>query len=189
MLELRDIHLKRRGKYILSSINFSLKKGELLLVRGLNGRGKSSLLHLIIGLIKPNKGEIINSFQSSLLFQESQKQFIAPTVLDDICFTPACQGKELSKKALLMLKNFNLEHLKDSFLDELSEGEKKIVALLGVMITNSELLLLDEPSNHLDHKNKEKLLKLIDDDKRAFIISSHDKLFYKLKRKYKIIRL
>lgn len=179
MLDISKLVFKQKEKLIFNDFSLVLNPGESLMLFGKNGSGKSTLLSLIAGILKPNSGFIKNSFKTSLCFQESQKQFIAPTVLDDICFTPMCEGLEAREKALELLSYFKLLKLKDAYISELSGGEKKLVALLGVFITNSQLLLLDEPLNHLDDENKKRLFALIEKDSRSFIISSHEPISFK----------
>lgn len=176
MLTLSNINLSLNHTHILQNISFGLKKGEILILRGDNGSGKSSLLSIIAGLLPPSSGQLENTFNTQLLFQDQNMHFIAPTVLDDICFSPMCKGVNAHKNAKNLLDIFAMNHLANAYISKLSEGQKKIIAFLGILISDANLLLLDEPTNHLDSKNKEKIFKLIDEDKRSFIISSHEKI-------------
>lgn len=199
MLSVFNLSLSSGERTIFHDISFELKPREVLFLKGANGAGKSSLLSTLVGVIKPTTGEIKNTFkETSFLFQESKRQFIAPIVIDDVCFTPMCKGEEEAGKerALALMDRFHLRHLKDEYISNLSGGEQKLVALLGVLITSSELLLLDEPTNHLDARNRALFYEYLEEDlkrgARSYIIATHDGYLLDLARsssRYNILEL
>jgi cobalt/nickel transport system ATP-binding protein len=163
-------------KIALNNIFLKINEGDSLAVLGSNGSGKSTLLKLIAGLIVPAKGEycfedvLINDekikdrlFLKSMhkkigfLFQNVEHQLFCTSVYDEIAFGPRQIGikeVELEKRVNDCLSMLNIEHLIDRVPYQLSEGEKKKVALAAVLAINPDILVLDEPFNGLDRNTQ-----------------------------------
>ncbi|TKX29659.1 ABC transporter ATP-binding protein [Campylobacter sp. MIT 12-5580] len=194
IVNLSLISMKIYDRLLFENINLSLKEGESISIFGENGIGKSTLLELIAGLKRQEKGVLrlfdeemktLKDFEKqrlkiAYLFQNPRDQFICPIVLEDVIFS--LLNANLSKdeaifKGEAMLKKLDIFHLKDKIVFELSGGEQKLVALAGILICKPKLLLLDEPNSNLDTKNEEKLIHILKECKASKIIISHDKNF------------
>ncbi|HEY9765401.1 MAG TPA: ABC transporter ATP-binding protein, partial [Chroococcales cyanobacterium] len=153
------------GKKIFFAGKILVNPGERLALLGANGSGKTTLLRLISGLMKPERGKILvfglppfANFDFvrdhlGVLLQHVEDQLIAPTVEEDIAFTPRNRGwpeKKISEAVERTMKDFGIEALRERPVHALSSGERVKVALAGALIARPELLLLDEPFEHLD---------------------------------------
>ena len=116
------------------------------------------------------------------LFQDSNEQFVRASVLDDVGFGllsfELCASKEQANtKALKMLESLGISHLKDKICFNLSGGEKKLVALAGVLITEPKIVFLDEPTAGLDESSSARLAEILGSIDASMLIASHDKDF------------
>lgn len=175
---------------VLKGISLNVKKGESIGVLGANGTGKTTLFNAILGLVEKKDGEIvIDGLELSkknlldirrmvgLVFQNPDDQLFMPTVLDDVSFAPKnCKvsNEEAEKKAVDLLEKLNLKYLVDKSPIKLSGGEKRIVAIAGILITNPKLILLDEPTAFLDYPAKKKMTEIINNVESAKLIATHD---------------
>lgn len=193
--ELRDIHFTYPGgRTILNGINLDLHKGQRLAITGANGAGKSTLFHIMIGLKKPKAGQVTAFGQTrvqekdftevrqraGLVFQDPDDQLFCPTVTEDIAFGLFNLG--LSKDAALerverTLSELNLQHLKDRATHNLSGGEKRLVSLATVLTMEPDVLMLDEPTNALDEKTRDRLIEILNALPQSILLISHDAHF------------
>lgn len=171
-------------KEVLKNINIEFEKGKITSIIGKSGSGKTTMLELISSIISPTKGEIIleNKNKIGFLFQFPEEQFFNQTVskeLEVVLKLNEYKTKDKYKRISDALKMVGLD---DSYLNvnpfELSNGEKRKVALASILILNPDILLLDEPTNGLDIKSKNELIRLIRLLKKRYnktiIIASHD---------------
>ncbi len=173
--------------------DFTVGRGERVVMLGPNGSGKSTLLSLLLGLLKPSEGEIevlgvdpSKDYEKireriGALLQNVDLQIIAPRVWDDISFSPRNYGyKEEETERLVedILKKLEIEHLKDKVPHYLSGGEKTKVGLAGALVIKPELLILDEPFEHIDLACRTELIKLLNrvnkENGTAIILSTHN---------------
>jgi len=188
-----DYAYPRRGK-VLSHIDFALYEGDRVVINGDNGVGKTTLLHLIVGLKKAKKGEIFGfgqlckteqqfnkmRAQAGLLFQDPDDQLFCPTVLEDVMFGPLNLGftkTQAIEKSLAILEKLGMKGFEARITHQLSGGEKRMITLACVLVMEPKVLLLDEPTNALDEKAKLRLLNVLKTLPQAMILISHDKLF------------
>ena len=180
----------------ISDVSFDVADGEILGVIGHTGSGKSTLLQHLNGLIKPTSGEIYIDGQCitdgkvkmtdirrkvGLVFQYPEHQLFEATVFDDVCFGPKNQGcdkKEAELRAFAALKQTGIdESLFYQSPFDLSGGQKRRVAIAGVLAMKPEVLILDEPTAGLDPKGRDEILELIKDlhdtQKITVILVSH----------------
>ena len=114
------------------------------------------------------------------LFQESNDCFICPSVLDDVMFSLLCRGEDkepAEAKAEKILRELEIWHLKDEIVFNLSGGEKKLVALAGILVAEPKILLLDEPTTALDADMQRRIASILKSLDVTQIIVSHDKEF------------
>jgi len=160
---------------------------------GENGAGKTTLVKLMIGLLKPSKGEIFVNDKNirslsvaelahtiGFVFQNADHQIFSQTVEDEIGFILKNFGyeeSEISTQVKLILKRFNLEQYKEQSPFLLSGGERKRVALASILCSEPEIIILDEPTIGQDATEKLKLMKLLHELNRngvTVIIITHD---------------
>lgn len=176
---------------VLSRVNFELFPDERLGIMGPNGSGKTTFLHLIVGLLKPTAG-IIQAFgkerreekdfyevriRAGLVFQDSDDQLFCPTVLEDVAFGPLNTGKSpkgAEEIALKTLAELGIAQFADRITYKLSYGEKRLVALATVLAMQPDVLLLDEPTNGLDEDAKQRLSEVLLYLPQAMILVSHE---------------
>ncbi|HEY4787838.1 MAG TPA: ABC transporter ATP-binding protein [Bacteroidales bacterium] len=167
----------------LSELSFSVKQGEIFAIIGSNGCGKTTLLHIISGLLFPTNGNVYfkdqiiteetlksasfnQYFRESLgyVFQNSDSQLFCPTVLDELLFGPLQMGKDRQtamERAESVMQILNIDCLRDRPTYMLSGGEKKRVAIGSVLTMNPDVLLIDEPMAALDPKTRSFLVELL----------------------------
>lgn len=164
----------------LNNINLEINKGEFVAIIGHTGSGKSTLIQHFNGLERPKSGNVFynneNIYENNydlrklrckvgLVFQYPEHQLFEETVLKDVCFGPMNMGmsrEEAEKKAKLMLEQVGINekcYNKSPF--ELSGGQKRRVAIAGVLAMNPEIIVLDEPTAGLDPKGRDKILNRI----------------------------
>ncbi len=193
---LKNLSIKRDEKILHVDINLNIAHKEKIGIIGTNGCGKTTLLETIAGLHFPLKGELElfhNKITTSKEYkqyrhligyvcQNSDEQFLSPIVQDDIAFSLLSQGmdkKEARIKTDFIMSELGISHLKNEIVFKLSGGEKKLVALAGILVYEPKIMLLDEPTNDLDIKIQEKLKNIIKNIDKSFIIVSHDESFIK----------
>lgn len=172
---------------------FTVGKGERVAILGPNGSGKSTLLSLLLGLLKSTEGEInvlgVNPGADyekvreriGALLQNVELQIIAPRVWDDISFSPRNYGydkEETDKLVEELLVKLDIDHLRDKVPHYLSGGEKTKVAIAGALATRPELLILDEPFEHIDPTCRKEQINLLNSVNRehgtAIVLSTHN---------------
>ncbi|MCI9546481.1 MAG: energy-coupling factor transporter ATPase [Lachnospiraceae bacterium] len=166
--------------HALENIHLTIPDNQFIGMIGHTGSGKSTLIQLFNGLLKPTGGEVFYNgeniwsekfsrknlrSQVGLAFQYPEYQLFETNVLEDVCFGPKNQGldpeaaKERAKKALEQAGV--PQELFDKSPFELSGGQKKRVAIAGVLAMNPRILILDEPTAGLDPRGRDELLEQI----------------------------
>jgi cobalt/nickel transport system ATP-binding protein len=164
----------------LKSINFTIKEQQKYAIIGRNGCGKTTLLRLLNGLYRPQKGVIkwqdktLNYEQKSLIklrqevglvFQDPEQQLVGGTVEEDLAYSLANLGlteQEISWRLQQALEDFQLTELATHPLHHLSLGQKKRLSLADIMILQPRLLLLDEPTAYLDPQQTRNLWRMLE---------------------------
>lgn len=190
--QLRDVHYAYDSqRSVLAGLDFHLAPGERVGLAGPNGCGKTTLLHLMVGLHKPMAGEIWAfgrvrrtdkdyhevRIQAGLLFQDPDDQLFCPTVAEDVAFGPLNLGKSRQEVRLIVqesLAYLGLKPLAERVTYQLSGGEKRLVALATVLAMQPAVLLLDEPTNALDQQTRSRLIHTLQGLPQAMVIVSHD---------------
>jgi cobalt/nickel transport system ATP-binding protein len=204
IIETRDLQYSYPGgKQALDGISFQVMPGESVALLGANASGKSTLLHLLDGLYFANHGQV-EAFGTALteesvdtppfsrrlrqgigfLFQNSDAQLFNTTVEEELAFGPRqlrLSADEVETRVGDTLRLFELEQLRQRSPQSLSGGEKKKVALAGLITCGPEVILLDEPSSGLDPRTQQWLnefLQMLNEDMRVTLITaSHDLSF------------
>ena len=194
LFDLSEITVERAGRRVLDAVSMRLEPGERLAVVGANGAGKTTLLRTLVGLERPVAGRLVafgaerrveKDFRevraaAGFLFQDPDDQLFAPTVIEDVAFGPLNHGAtpaEAVERARATLARLGLAGLADRLTHRLSGGEKRLVALAGVLVTAPRALLLDEPTNALDETRLARLGAILEGLDVAMVIVSHDRAF------------
>jgi biotin transport system ATP-binding protein len=172
----------------LQPLSLTLSERRIAII-GLNGSGKTSFARMINGLAKPTAGRVTVDGLDTVadakavlsrvgyIFQSPQNQIILPVVRDDIAFGLKSRG--IGKAAIEaavndILDRFDARHLADRRAHELSGGELQMAALCSVLVTGPDILILDEPTNQLDLRNRARVERTIFELKENVITISHD---------------
>jgi len=196
IIEAKNItYLYPDGTKALDNINFSVEKGSIVSLLGKNGAGKSTLFLHFNGIFEPEYGEIfvdgekLKYDKKSLLkvrqkvgivFQNPDDQLFAPTVEEDVAFGPLNIGlsqEETKKRVTDALSRVGMEGFEKKPPHHLSGGQKKRVAIAGILAMGPEIMVLDEPTSGLDPKGASKILKLLyelNNEGMTIIIATHD---------------
>lgn len=195
----------------LDNINLKIGEGELVVLKGSSGSGKSTILSLIAGLSKPSSGEVIveekrvsklpDSF-ASLYRRENigfifQKYNLVPTlsVKENILLPLVPKNLEEKEVEFLIdrvMQEFKIDHKKDSIVKNLSGGEQQRVAIARAHVNNPKIIIADEPTANLDEKLSNhfiQILKNLKKSNKTIIVATHDPLFFELDFVDKIVDL
>jgi len=151
------------GGNVIDQCSFSIVKPGLWMLVGENGSGKSTLFRLISGVIRPKSGNIFCSLIPSMVYQNPDHQLLMPTCKSELMLSipkniPYKKSFYLIQSAL---KEVDLEEMLDRPIHTLSGGQKQRLALAGAIVSNSNLLLLDEPTALLDPQSQNSVLKVV----------------------------
>jgi cobalt/nickel transport system ATP-binding protein len=177
------------GTRSLDGVDFSLGSGETVAVFGPNGSGKTTFLLCLVGLlegqgdievcglpvVKKNFGVVRRKI--GILFQDSDDQLFMPTVFDDVAFGPLNLGlepSEVKRRVQECLHLVDMESAAGKAPYHLSAGEKRRVALAGVLAMQPEILILDEPVTFLDPPGRAALAGILSRLPQAKLMVSHD---------------
>ena len=178
------------GTAALHDVSFRIVHGECVALIGPNGAGKSTLLALINGLLQPVAGEVLVGELPvtprtlaqvhrtvGYVFQDPDDQLFMPTVYDDVAFGPLNIGLDETQVRVQVdraLHTVGAEHLAQRAPYRLSGGEKRAVAIAGVLAMAPDILVLDEPSSGLDAAARRRLIGLLASFTHTRIIATHD---------------
>jgi len=196
ILEARDVSFAYGpGKWTLYELSFVLQKPERICLLGSNGVGKSTLMLLLNGTLKPQQGELLVlgepidysrsglhklRRQVGMVLQDPDDQLFGATVEQDVAFGPLNNGMASKDARTLVgetLASLGISHLSERPIHELSLGEKKRVAIAGVLVLRPKIILLDEPTAGLDFAGISAmlaLLKKLHAEGTTLVISTHD---------------
>jgi cobalt/nickel transport system ATP-binding protein len=186
------------GVLILHELSVTLVAGERVALLGANGSGKTTCLLALAGLLPPRQGRLLLEGAAwdrsaamrhrwrtrvGLVLADPDDQLLAPIVRDDVAFGVRNAGlDEESVRARVreVMRALAIEALADRAVDTLSLGERKRVAMAGVLVLEPAILLLDEPSANLDRRGRESLHELLTraaGGGRAVCVTTHDTRF------------
>ncbi len=196
MLEVRNLKYSYNSDYqALKGVSLKVEKGEMVSLLGKNGAGKSTLFLHLNGIYEPDEGQVfidgeeLKYDKKSLLkfrqkvgivFQNPDDQIFAPTVEEDVAFGPLNLGlsmEEVQDRVEEALERVGMSGFEKKAPHHLSGGQKKRVAIAGILAMKPEIMVLDEPTAGLDPQgvtNLTKLLKELNDEGITIIISTHE---------------
>lgn len=183
---------EHKDALVLKNISFSAATGERIGLIGANGVGKSTLLKLFVGLLE-HPGDIgtvklcgLDLCKQNLrelrkrigyVFQDSDSQLFMADIYSDVAFAAQNYGyseQEVRERVERALAQVHLENLAKRQIYRLSGGQKKLVAVAGILTLSPELVLMDEPSAALDAKNRRNLINILRSLPCTQVIASHD---------------
>ena len=172
---------------VLKSISLEVMPGERVGLIGPNGAGKTTLFLVLCGVLKPNAGEITllgkpvanGKFnpEVALVFQNPDDQLFSPTVFEDVAFGPQNMGllkDEVEARVKAALSIVGEAKLADRPVHHLSEGEKRLISIAGVLAMQPRLIIYDEPNANLDIRSRRRLIRLLQVSKETILVASHD---------------
>lgn len=190
-LEARTVHfVYPDGHEAVKNISFSILHGESVGIIGANGAGKSTLLMLLMGVLFPDRGEVLVGDvhvtkktlpmirqRLGMVFQDPDDQLFMTTVYDDVAFGPRnykLDEREVRSRVEQALEMVGIPHLQDRASFKLSGGEKRAAAIASVLSMQPDVLIMDEPTAALDPKSRRRVMHLLESFEHTKIITSHD---------------
>jgi len=199
MIKLEGVNLILNGEHILKDINLHIKSGEFVLLKGVSGSGKTSLLSIISALQKPTDGKVevdgklitklpdlhLSTFRLNsigIVFQDFNLidyLSVEENILSALIPTKISK-KEAKAKVEKALNLANISHKAKVNIKDLSGGERQRVAIARALVNDAKILICDEPTANLDTKNSLqfiKLLKELNSLGKTIIVATHDTIF------------
>lgn len=193
ILEIENIsHRFSDGTLGIDRINLTIREGEFVVIAGRNGSGKTTFLRHLNGLLLPDAGmvriagvsvseDIVRARQIvGMVFQDSDSQIVGETVYDDVVFGPEnlCLDKaEVKKRVSEALKSVGLEDFADQRPYLLSGGEKRRLAVAGVLAMKPRVVVFDEPFSNLDYPGTKQVLNQVvslHNSGHTILVATHD---------------
>lgn len=191
VISLRGVSFEYPGHIqALENVDLELGEGERVALIGPNGAGKSTLLHLMAALDFAKEGEVSIAGKKverrgaaearrsvGFLFQDPDDQVFMPSVYEDVAFGPLNMGRpeeEVRSRVDRALAAVGASHLGKRVPQNLSLGEKKRVAMAGLLSMSPPVLLLDEPTANLDPQGRRDLVNVLSGLQQSMVIATHD---------------
>ena len=197
MIDIRGLYKSFEDKTVLSDINASFENGKTNLIIGQSGSGKTVLMKCIVGLLTPEKGEVLYDGRNLVLMGKKEKKmlrkemgmifqsaalFDSMSVLDNVMFPLNMFSndtlRDRTKRAMFCLERVNLTEAKDKFPGEISGGMQKRVAIARAIVLNPKYLFCDEPNSGLDPHTSLVIDELLSSITKEYnittIINTHD---------------
>ncbi|MCP4673798.1 MAG: ABC transporter ATP-binding protein [Desulfobacula sp.] len=193
IINIKDIsHTFFDGYKAIRNLSLSIYKDELIILAGRNGSGKTTLIRHLNGLLLPDSGKILVNGKDvskhliqtrktiGMVFQDADTQIVSDTVFDETAFgleNLKFKRSTINEKVTAVLKKLDLMHLKDKNPSTLSGGEKRKLAIAGVLVMDPEVIAFDEPFSNLDFPGTLQVLSTIielNQSGHTIIIATHD---------------
>ena len=194
-IKFQNLSFSYDNKKILNKFSYSFEKGKKYLIYGESGRGKSTLLYILMGLIKPSEGQIIldgSNFQpwknlgwrNNISYIPQKPIFLDTDLKHNIAFKDKIDDFKINE----IIESLNLTKLLDLFVsdkkktigdgaNQISGGQAQRISIARALYRNSEILVMDEPTSNLDNENEKKIMDLIFFDlfkTKTIIFTSHN---------------
>lgn len=203
ILSVKNLCFSYRTKQVLHDISFDIKKGEILCLMGPNGSGKSTLIDNIMGIHKPNSGHILinskeyshykrNEIAQNISYLPQNHSITFPYTVKEVVMmgraaytspmgAPSHEDEAMCEKAI---ETVGITQFADKPYTEISGGELQLVLLARALCQNAPLIMMDEPTAHLDYKNEifflETVCRLCQEENISMLIATHlpEQAFY-----------
>ena len=187
-ISIKNLYYKYYKKYVLENISLDIKKNEYVALIGPNGGGKTTLAKIILGFLKPTKGEVLilgkkpqlNRQIISYIPQNINFNIDIPLTAMDVVLQGRLSKNKLfyskddKKRALLNLTKVKMEEFKDKKIGELSGGQRQRVLIARALSCEPEILILDEPTASVDPKGQKEIYEILNKLHITKIVISHD---------------
>ena len=188
MIEVRDVTHSYGDRMVLRSVSVTLTEQRVAVI-GANGSGKSTFARLLNGLVIPQRGEVTVHGLSTrseaaavrrivgFVFTDPDAQIVMPTVAEDVAFSLRRQrldDEETRGRVFAALSGVELEIFADHPAHLLSGGQKQLLALCSVLVTQPQILVCDEPTTLLDRRNTRRVLEILEGLPQQVILVTHD---------------
>lgn len=179
---------KFADKVVLEPLSLKLSERRIGII-GLNGSGKSTFSRMVNGLVLPSSGRVVTNGHDTAsdgakvraavgyIFQNPANQIVLPLIKDDIALGLQSRGltkQEIAFAVSSVLDRIGITHLAERRAHELSGGELQLAALASVLVTSPDIVIMDEPTNQLDLRNRNIVERTIRDLEENVIVVSHD---------------
>ena len=171
IIEIKEVS-KSYDKKVLDKVSFTVEPGSIMVITGPSGKGKTTLLNIMMGLVSPDSGEVIGiPEKKSCVFQEDRllENF---TVEENLKLVSDLPVEELKKECSILLREKEFSQK----VREFSGGMKRRVSILRALLTSSEVIFMDEPFKGLDVELKEKVIRYTLEKRkdRTLFVVTHD---------------
>jgi cobalt/nickel transport system ATP-binding protein len=187
-IAVHDLHVRYPDSPpVLQGLELEIREGERVGTIGPNGAGKTTLFLSVCGVIEPNRGAIelfgqpveVGAFRPELglVFQNPSDQLFCATVWDDVAFGAQNMGlsaAEVEQRVLRALEVTGVTELAQRPPHHLSGGQKRMVAIAGIIAMQPRVVIYDEPSANLDLRARRRLIDFLQQSQETMVISSHD---------------
>lgn len=188
LIECKDLCFAYQNEFVLKNVNFKVYEKDFLAIIGPNGGGKTTLIKLLLGLLKPSQGEIIykKNLQSLIGYvpQDTSINSDFPIQVIDVVRMGFLQSKwfgfrakkEQTNEAMEILEKLEVAHLAKKKIGELSGGQRQRVLIARAMCGNPSIIVLDEPTSNIDSKTQKEIYQLLKqfNEFHTIIVISHD---------------
>ena len=188
ILKVKNLYFKYEKEYVLEDINFTLEDKEFMAIIGPNGGGKTTLLKLLLGFLKPNKGEIKiynkypkeNSTIIGYVPQHTNFNLDIPITVEDIVLQGRLKkgkffySKTDKLKTIEILEKLNIQEFKNRKIKDLSGGQRQKVLIARALASEPKIVMMDEPTSAIDPTGQKEILDLIESLEVTRIVVSHD---------------
>ncbi|MBO6827670.1 MAG: ABC transporter ATP-binding protein [Sneathiella sp.] len=188
MISFNSVNVAFDGRTVLENLSLELREQRIGII-GWNGSGKSTFSRLINGLQSPTSGSVTVAGLDTtkdggkvrrkvgFVFQNPDNQIVYPIVKEDIAF--GLKGLKLPKeerdhRIQQIFDQYQLSHLRERLTHQLSGGEKQMIALMGVLVMQPDIIILDEPTTLLDLRNKARLMETVNSLPQQILMVTHD---------------
>lgn len=174
---------------LLDAVQFSVRPGELLYLRGNNGSGKTTLIKILAGIVRPDQGEVrykgeaitknLSAYQQQICYVGHKLGLNASLTVEENCFFDRCWNTQSAAALPNLLRQFGLEDVYSRPCATLSAGQLRRAALLRLTLSKVRIWLLDEPFNALDGKAAKTLMYCIEThlaQQGTIVLTSHQSL-------------
>ena len=175
------------GEKVLGGLDAEIGYGERVGLIGPNGAGKTTFFLVVCGVLKATAGEVrllgepVSNGRFNpdvgMVFQKPDDQLFCPSVSEDVAFGPRNMGlppDEIERRVTAAMAVTGVTGLAERPVHHLSEGEKRLVTIAGVLAMRSVMILYDEPSAGLDIRSRRRLISLLQKSEETLLIASHD---------------
>ena len=176
MIKIKNLYFKYEDDFILKNVNMDIKEGSFTTIIGANGSGKTTLAKHFNALLLPGKGSVfvegvetkkdeLNARKNvGFVFQNFEDQIVYSIVQEDVSFgleNLGLSNAETEKTVDEILNRLKINHLAKSNVNMLSQGQKQLVALAGVLAMKPKYIVFDEPTTNLDARNRKNIMNLM----------------------------